>query len=137
MCFNSWFLLFWLIFLLVTTPYIIQTLSGPTTFLYIFLLLSSDLWSRIFLFLLLSSNLWSGIFSSFFFLLLLYPSLLIMHVCGICLMFSCFLILAVFYSTIFHSFGWCLLYQIFLCRLCFLEIDSFCKIELFVNPARG
>ena len=54
-----------LFFLLVTILSIIQTLFGPTTFLYICLLLSSDLWSGIFLFLflLLSSNLWSGIFS--------------------------------------------------------------------------
>ena len=41
MCFKSWFLFFY--FLLVTTLYIIQTLSDPTTFLYIslcFLLIS-------------------------------------------------------------------------------------------------
>jgi len=46
---------------------IVQILSDPKTFLYIFFLFSCDLWSGIFLPFLLSSNLWSGIF--FFFLL--------------------------------------------------------------------
>ena len=46
---KSWLLFF--SFLLVTISYIIQTLFVPTTFLYVFLLLSSDLWSEIFHFL--------------------------------------------------------------------------------------
>ena len=45
---KSWLLFF--SFLLVTISYIIQTLFVPTTFLYVFLLLSSDLWSEIFSF---------------------------------------------------------------------------------------
>ena len=45
----SWLLFF--SFLLVTIPYIIQTLFGQTTFLYVFLLLSSNLWSETFFFL--------------------------------------------------------------------------------------
>jgi len=49
MCLKWWFLFFSL--LLVTILYIIQTLPSPTTFLYILLLLSSDLWSGNFLFL--------------------------------------------------------------------------------------
>ena len=61
---KSWLLFF--SFLLVTIPYIIQTLFGPMTFLYVFLLLSSDLWSEIFLFLFASLQSLIGNFLFFF-----------------------------------------------------------------------